>query len=80
MMTFTVRSHVGKDGILNLQVPTEIRDSDVEIVVVIQPQKVGKQVQESGYPQFFFEETFGSLPELQEVESEGSYELREELA
>ena len=80
MVTFTVRSHVGKDGVLNLQLPTGIKDSDVEIVVIVQPQREPKWIQDSGYPRLFFEETFGSLPELSELEPVGNYELREELA
>lgn len=65
MMTFTVRSHIGKDGVLNLQVPVRVQDTDVEVVVVLQPQPLSvNKTKEAGYPYAFFEETFGSLPDL----------------
>ena len=32
-----VRSHIGSDGILLLQMPAEFKDTSVEVVVVVQP-------------------------------------------
>jgi len=32
-----VRSHIGTDGILLLQMPTEFKDTSVEVIVVVQP-------------------------------------------
>ncbi|HAG84255.1 MAG TPA: hypothetical protein DCL61_24630 [Cyanobacteria bacterium UBA12227] len=37
METIKLRSHIGKDGILLLQMPAEFRDTSVEVVVVVQP-------------------------------------------
>jgi hypothetical protein len=80
MVTFTVRSHVGKDGVLNLQLPIGVTDTDVEVVVVLQPKiDTAKNSQDLGYPSLFFQETFGSIPDLEEIELEGTYEMREEL-
>jgi hypothetical protein len=32
-----MRSHIGTDGILLLQMPTDFKDTSVEVVVVVQP-------------------------------------------
>ena len=37
MYSTHLTTHVGKDGMLNLSVPLNIQDQDVEIVVVVQP-------------------------------------------
>ncbi|MEW5861114.1 MAG: hypothetical protein AB1861_27685 [Cyanobacteriota bacterium] len=37
METIKLRSHIGSDGILLLQMPTEFKDTSVEVVVVVQP-------------------------------------------
>ncbi|HEY9711380.1 MAG TPA: hypothetical protein V6D48_24440 [Oculatellaceae cyanobacterium] len=31
------RSHIGKDGILQIEMPAELKDTSVEVVVVVQP-------------------------------------------
>jgi short-subunit dehydrogenase involved in D-alanine esterification of teichoic acids len=37
METMKLRSHIGADGILQIQTPTDLKDTSVEVVVVIQP-------------------------------------------
>ncbi|MEG3863883.1 hypothetical protein [Microcoleus sp. herbarium12] len=37
METMKLRSHIGTDGILLLQMPTEFKDTSVEVLVVVQP-------------------------------------------
>ncbi|MCG6133361.1 MAG: hypothetical protein MET45_01625 [Nostoc sp. LLA-1] len=37
METTKLRSHIGADGILQIQTPTDLKDTAVEVVVVIQP-------------------------------------------
>lgn len=37
METMKLRSHIGADGILQIQAPTDLKDTPVEVVVVIQP-------------------------------------------
>ncbi|WP_374799463.1 hypothetical protein [Aerosakkonema funiforme] len=32
-----LRSHIGKDGILQIEMPTDLKDTSVEVVVVVQP-------------------------------------------
>ncbi len=36
METMKLRSHIGTDGILLLQMPSEFKDTSVEVVVVVQ--------------------------------------------
>jgi len=37
METKKLRSHIGKDGILQIEMPTDLKDTSVEVVVVVQP-------------------------------------------
>ncbi|MCU0546839.1 MAG: hypothetical protein MUE44_32525 [Oscillatoriaceae cyanobacterium Prado104] len=37
METMKVRSHIGGDGLLVLQMPEEFKDTSVEVVVVVNP-------------------------------------------
>ncbi len=37
MQSIKVRQHIGQDGVLHLEIPTEVKDGDVEVVVVYQP-------------------------------------------
>ena len=39
MKTIQLISHVGKDGILNLQLPNDMKNQDLEILVVVNPIK-----------------------------------------
>lgn len=32
-----VRSHVGSDGILQLEIPIGLRNTDLEVMVIVQP-------------------------------------------
>lgn len=78
-----VHSHVGADGILQLQVPTEFKDTDLEVTVTIQPVNIApkKTPEELGYSPGFFEEVIGGwVGEPLVREEQGEYEKREELA
>jgi hypothetical protein len=37
METMKLRSHIGSDGILQIQMPADFKDTSVEVVVVVQP-------------------------------------------
>lgn len=37
MNTIQLKTHVGEDGILNLQIPTGVQNQEIEVLVVIQP-------------------------------------------
>ncbi len=82
MQSITVQSHIGKDGILRLQVPDEFRDVDVQVTLALEESYkngTARSPEHLGWPPGFFEETFGCLPDFPEIESEGDYETREEL-
>lgn len=64
MKSVQLKSHVKANGILELCVPTGIHESDVEVVVVVQPIPSPAQKEppeERGWPPVFFERTAGSL-------------------
>jgi hypothetical protein len=63
MRSIKVRSHVGADGMLHLNIPLGLTDRDVEIMVIYQPletESKTKTPQELGWPPGFFENTFGA--------------------
>jgi hypothetical protein len=37
METIKLQSHIGADGMLQIQTPTDLKDTSVEVVVVVQP-------------------------------------------
>jgi hypothetical protein len=37
METIKLKGHIGKDGILQIETPTNLKDTSVEVVVVVQP-------------------------------------------
>jgi hypothetical protein len=37
METMKLQSHIGADGILLFQLPTDLKDTSVEVVVIVQP-------------------------------------------
>lgn len=78
MNLLTTRARIGPDGILNVQIPTQWKDSEVEIVVVIQPISPTKDIQT--WPDRFFEETYGAFQATPlQRENQGSYPEREKL-
>ena len=58
METITLKSHVGEDGILKLELPVQTKDADVEVKVTLEP--VGPK-DKNGWPTGYFEKTFGSI-------------------
>ena len=63
MVTISARGRVKDDGILDLHVPTGLPESDVEVLLVLEPllkNGQGAPIQ-GGWPAGYFEGTFGSL-------------------
>jgi hypothetical protein len=58
MQTLTFKARIGKDGLVRLEIPTDIPDQDIEIVLVMQA-IAEEPVDEMGYPIGYFEETYG---------------------
>ena len=83
MQKITLRSHVGDDGILHLDVPIGVHDADLEITVTIQPvdaQAEAKTPEELGWSPGFFDRTFCFWEgETLVREPQGEYEQRDEL-
>ena len=83
MPSIKLRSHVGEDGILHLDVPCGIHDAELEVTVIIEtvtPAAGVDEPQGKGWPPGFFEETFGCFKDDPLViDSEGVFEDREEL-
>ena len=78
METITLHSRVGADGLLKLQVPLKATNTDLEVVLIVQP--VVPAEQDLGWPPGFFEQTYGSFQDQPLVrEPQGEYETREEL-
>jgi hypothetical protein len=87
MQSMTLRSRVGRDGILRLEVPVGLADADTEVMVIVQPLNPpadkapeDRSPEALGWPPGFFEQTFGCLrDELLVREPQGEYETRDEL-
>jgi len=72
MDSIKLKSHIGKDGILQVQVPDDLRDQELEIMVIFQPIISSKDSKESpsnqdldtpesrGWSPGFFENVVGS--------------------
>ena len=70
MTTFNLHSHVGPDGILHLDIPLDLVDADLEVLVTVQP--LGLTAAD------ILARTAGSIPDL-ERPPQGDYDVREPL-
>lgn len=57
MQNITLRSHVGKDGILHLDIPVGLTDAELEVTVSVQPVSPSEvdSLQGKGWSHGFFE-------------------------
>ena len=60
METIKLRTAVGEDGILKLELPTHVTNRELEVLVVMQLLEE-EEVDELGWPKGFFDRTYGSL-------------------
>ncbi len=83
MTTITIKSHVGRDGILKVQVPTELTDVNCQVTMTVQPlspSNPARTLAEFGWPPGFFDATAGAgKGEPLVREDQGEYEIREPL-
>jgi hypothetical protein len=83
MDTIKLRSHVGPDGILKLEVPVGVKNIDLDVIVNVEPVGNGtpaKTLEELGRPAGFFEKTAGAWaggPLIREPQE--NYETRKPL-
>lgn len=61
MITFPRKTRTDKDGTLSLAIATGIPDSEVEVIVVIEPAGQGGGAPVDEWPEGYFAATFGSL-------------------
>jgi len=59
MVTIAAKGRVSRDGTLDLRVTTGLPETDVEVLLVLEPLVSRK----AGWPEGFLERTFGSLRE-----------------
>jgi hypothetical protein len=57
MVTIPVKTHLEADGILNLRLPTGLPETDVEVLVVVQP----VETRANKWPEDFFQDTYGAF-------------------
>ena len=83
MQSIQLKAHVGPDGLLQVQMPSEYKDMDLEAIVIFQPVAARESVKTpegSGWQPGFFEEVIGGwVGEPLVRENQGDYEEREKL-
>ncbi|MEH2073142.1 MAG: hypothetical protein V7K57_01755 [Nostoc sp.] len=66
MESIKIRTYIGDDGILQIQLPPEIANQELDVVIVFQPviqkssQSLTKTPEELGFSRKFVEEVIGS--------------------
>lgn len=76
MITIPVKTRLEANGILNLRLPTGLPETDVEVLVVVQP----VETRANGWPKDFFQETYGVFADHPiERGNEAAFEGREVL-
>jgi hypothetical protein len=76
MQSIKINQHVGRDGILHLDIPVGMVDTEIEVTVTI------KRVtaQQRGWMPGFFEEVIGGwVGEPLSRPEQGEYDMREQL-
>ena len=62
MVAISLKGRVRADGTLELRIPTELSETDVEVLLVLQPvQAEESRSAKRDWPEGYFERTFGSL-------------------
>ena len=62
MVAISLKGRVGADGTLELRIPTKLAETDVEVLLVLQPVEAEESKPAmKGWPEGYFERTFGSL-------------------
>lgn len=83
MQTISLKTHVGEDGILQISLPENIKNIDLEITLVYQPILSSDNQKDNlskGWQKGFFEEVIGCWEgEILIREKQPDYQEREEL-
>ncbi len=76
MLTIPVKARLEAGGVLNLRLLTGLPETDVEVIVVVQPVEARPKT----WPEDFFCETYGAFPDHPiERGSQGVFDDREVL-
>jgi len=79
MQTIKLTTHIDDTGQLHLDLPTQLANRQVEVLVVLQPVKE-VQTDELGWPIGYFEETYGICADDPiERGDQGEFEVREPI-
>ena len=81
MKSIKINSHVGSDGLIQLNIPTDIKDADLEIELTIKNiASIDKENIQQEWSSDFFAKTAGAWKgKALERESQGEYDDRKEL-
>ena len=81
MKSLQLKSNVGKDGILRLQLPINMPNQEIDIVIVMQAVQKQKEKQyltiEKGWPDDFFQNVVGAWTGDLVRPEQGDFEIRE---
>ncbi|MGR3277251.1 hypothetical protein ACSYAD_19295 [Acaryochloris marina NIES-2412] len=78
-LPISIRSHVGADGVLHLEVPTEFSDADLEVTVMLAPVD-SLPTQTSEWQPGFFTDVIGSWEGELTRPDQGAFDTREDWA
>jgi hypothetical protein len=82
MNSFSIKTRLKPDGMLQVAIPTGLPEADVDVLVVVRPLDAGseKVIQKSLWPEEFFDKTYGCLAEDPLVrEPQLQHDTREKL-
>lgn len=83
MQNIQLKTRIGEDGILRVQMPAEVKNIQLEVLVVFQPtaSKEEKTTIHQGWPPDFFDKSWGSCADAPIIINEAgvSTELDDKL-
>ena len=82
MKIVELRSRVGEDGVLRLEIPVEARSQELEVLIVMNPvsRPASPIAGSNAWPSGYFESTAGAFRnEPMERGDQGGYDYREPL-
>ena len=79
MQTLTLHTRVGKDGILKIETPIGITNTDLEVILVVNPKDAEARSLSAWSSNFFTEIIGGWEGERLIREPQGTYETRNEF-
>ena len=81
MQSIQLKSNIGQDGILKLQIPTDMPEQEIEVLIVMQPVHQTKKYLSGTkkWPDNFFEKVVGEWMGDLSRPAQGNFELREDL-